>query len=135
MRERTPFRRDVLERLPNLRLLVTTGMRNAAIDLKAAMDLGISVCATRWHSSVPPPASPPGAALGRPQSIPALGAQLPTAHTRPRPAVRSSLPPTVAPIPAVAKPQTVLIHGPASLGSPLGVHPSVYRGCCAATTR
>ena len=36
MRERTPFRRDLLERLPNLRLLVTTGMRNAAIDVEAA---------------------------------------------------------------------------------------------------
>src|SRR5712691_4881171 len=38
MRERTPFRRDLMERLPNLRLLVTTGMRNAAIDVEA--DLG-----------------------------------------------------------------------------------------------
>ena len=35
MRERTPFRRDLLARLPNLRLLVTTGMRNAAIDVDA----------------------------------------------------------------------------------------------------
>ena len=32
MRERTPFPRERLERLPNLRLLVTTGMGNAAID-------------------------------------------------------------------------------------------------------
>ena len=38
MRERTPFGRDLLERLPNLRLLVTTGMRNAAIDVKAAQE-------------------------------------------------------------------------------------------------
>ncbi|MCZ2403660.1 D-2-hydroxyacid dehydrogenase family protein [Paenarthrobacter sp. Z7-10] len=46
MRERTPFPRSVLERLPNLRLLVTTGMRNAAIDLAAADDLGVVVSGT-----------------------------------------------------------------------------------------
>lgn len=46
MRERTPFPRSTLERLPNLRLLVTTGMRNAAIDLDAARDLGVVVCGT-----------------------------------------------------------------------------------------
>ena len=33
MRERTPFARSLLERLPNLKLLVTTGMRNASIDV------------------------------------------------------------------------------------------------------
>jgi phosphoglycerate dehydrogenase-like enzyme len=54
MRERTPFRRDLLERLPNLRLLVTTGMRNAAIDLKAATDLGILVCGTAGGPDAPP---------------------------------------------------------------------------------
>ena len=46
MRERTPFPRRRLERLPNLRLLVTTGMRNASIDLDAARDLGVVVCGT-----------------------------------------------------------------------------------------
>jgi phosphoglycerate dehydrogenase-like enzyme len=46
MRERTPFPRARLERLPNLRLLVTTGMRNAAIDLDAARDHGVLVCGT-----------------------------------------------------------------------------------------
>lgn len=46
MRERTEFQRDLLERLPNLRLLVTTGMRNRAIDLTAAGELGITVCGT-----------------------------------------------------------------------------------------
>ncbi|WP_329133761.1 D-2-hydroxyacid dehydrogenase family protein [Streptomyces sp. NBC_01476] len=50
MRERTPFPRTVLERLPKLRLLVTTGMRNASFDLAAAADLGITVCGTRAHS-------------------------------------------------------------------------------------
>ncbi|WP_448003424.1 D-2-hydroxyacid dehydrogenase family protein [Agromyces bauzanensis] len=47
MRERTPFPRAVLSRLPGLRLLVTTGMRNAAIDLTAATELGVVVCGTR----------------------------------------------------------------------------------------
>jgi phosphoglycerate dehydrogenase-like enzyme len=46
MRERTPFPRAMFERLPNLKLLVTTGMRNAAIDLKAATDHGVVVCGT-----------------------------------------------------------------------------------------
>ena len=46
MRERTPFPRSILEHLPQLRLLVTTGMRNASIDLEAATSLGIVVCGT-----------------------------------------------------------------------------------------
>jgi phosphoglycerate dehydrogenase-like enzyme len=54
MRERTPFRRDLLERLPNLRLLVTTGMRNAAIDLEAATRLGVLVCGTAGGPESPP---------------------------------------------------------------------------------
>jgi phosphoglycerate dehydrogenase-like enzyme len=47
MRERTPFPAALLARLPNLRLLVTTGMRNAAIDTTAAVKYGITVCGTR----------------------------------------------------------------------------------------
>ncbi|TQN42157.1 lactate dehydrogenase-like 2-hydroxyacid dehydrogenase [Blastococcus colisei] len=46
MRERTRFPREVLERLPNLKLLVTTGMRNKAIDVAAAQERGITVCGT-----------------------------------------------------------------------------------------
>src|SRR5258708_418140 len=46
MRERTPLRRGLLERLPNLKLLVTTGMRNASIDMAATADRGITVCGT-----------------------------------------------------------------------------------------
>jgi phosphoglycerate dehydrogenase-like enzyme len=46
MRERTAFRRTLLERLPNLKLLVTTGMRNASIDVKAANEFGIVVAGT-----------------------------------------------------------------------------------------
>ncbi len=47
MRERTPFPRSLIERLPGLRLLVTTGARNAAIDVRAANERGIVVCGTR----------------------------------------------------------------------------------------
>jgi phosphoglycerate dehydrogenase-like enzyme len=46
MRERTPFTAARLARLPNLRLLVTTGMRNAAIDVGAAGERGIVVSGT-----------------------------------------------------------------------------------------
>ena len=46
MRERTPFPRALLERLPRLKLLVTTGMRNASIDVQAASERGIMVCGT-----------------------------------------------------------------------------------------
>ncbi|MBI1777950.1 MAG: D-2-hydroxyacid dehydrogenase family protein [Proteobacteria bacterium] len=46
MRERTPFPAALIEKLPNLRLLVTTGMRNASIDLKAAGERGVVVCGT-----------------------------------------------------------------------------------------
>ena len=48
MRERTPFPRSLIERLPNLRLLVTTGMRNASIDVAAARERGVVVCGTRY---------------------------------------------------------------------------------------
>ncbi len=54
MRERTPFGADLLERLPDLRLLVTTGAANASIDVAAAQRLGITVCGTR---SLPGPAA------------------------------------------------------------------------------
>ncbi|MGW1782579.1 D-2-hydroxyacid dehydrogenase family protein [Streptomyces sp. NPDC002143] len=53
MRERTPFDADLLRRLPRLRLLVTTGMRNASIDLAAAAAQGVTVCGTA-SSSTPP---------------------------------------------------------------------------------
>ena len=46
MRERTPFPGPLLQRLPELRLLVTTGMANASIDVDSATRLGIVVCGT-----------------------------------------------------------------------------------------
>ncbi|MBV9256073.1 MAG: D-2-hydroxyacid dehydrogenase family protein [Actinobacteria bacterium] len=46
MRERTAFPRSVLERLPDLKLLVTTGPRNAAIDVAAANERGVTVSGT-----------------------------------------------------------------------------------------
>ena len=46
MRERTPFPRSVLSRLPDLKLLITTGGRNASFDVDAATELGIVVCGT-----------------------------------------------------------------------------------------
>jgi phosphoglycerate dehydrogenase-like enzyme len=46
MRERTAFPRAAIEALPELKLLITTGMRNASIDLDAAKDKGIVVCGT-----------------------------------------------------------------------------------------
>jgi phosphoglycerate dehydrogenase-like enzyme len=53
MRERTPFPRTLLERLPHLRLLVTTGRRNASIDVAAAAERGITVCGTGAHPAGP----------------------------------------------------------------------------------
>ena len=46
MRERTPFPRGVIEALPKLRLLITTGARNASFDLQAAKDRNVVVCGT-----------------------------------------------------------------------------------------
>ena len=53
MRERTPFDRVLLDRLPDLRLLVTTGMANASIDLDAARERGVLVCGTRSRQAGP----------------------------------------------------------------------------------
>jgi D-3-phosphoglycerate dehydrogenase len=46
MRERTPFTRKVIEGLPDMKLLITTGARNNSIDLKAAAERGVTVCGT-----------------------------------------------------------------------------------------
>ncbi len=46
MRERTAFARPVIEKLPDLKLLITTGLRNASIDVAAAKARGVVVCGT-----------------------------------------------------------------------------------------
>lgn len=46
MRERTRFPRSLFEKLPNLKLLITSGMRNLSIDGEAARDHGVVVCGT-----------------------------------------------------------------------------------------
>ncbi|WP_248914848.1 D-2-hydroxyacid dehydrogenase family protein [Pseudomonas moorei] len=54
MRERTRFDEALLRQLPKLKLLVTGGMRNAALDLKAAAALGIQVCGTDSYKHAAP---------------------------------------------------------------------------------
>ena len=53
MRERTPIPAAVIERLPRLRLIVTTGRGNASIDLEAARARGVTVCGTESLASAP----------------------------------------------------------------------------------
>jgi len=51
MRERTPLPREVLQHLPRLKLIASTGSRNASIDMEAAKELGIIVTATGYRSA------------------------------------------------------------------------------------
>lgn len=51
MRERTPLRASLIEQLRDLKLIVTTGWRNASIDVKAAAERGILVCGTEVVAS------------------------------------------------------------------------------------
>lgn len=53
MRERTPITATLLARLPKLKLLITSGMRNASIDLAAAAQHGVIVCGTASGSAAP----------------------------------------------------------------------------------
>jgi phosphoglycerate dehydrogenase-like enzyme len=53
MRERTPITTTLLARLPQLKLLITSGMRNASIDLAAAAQRGVIVCGTASGSAAP----------------------------------------------------------------------------------
>lgn len=46
MRERTPFPGEVFRRLPNLKLFITSGMRNNAVDFKTAKEMGVVTCGT-----------------------------------------------------------------------------------------
>jgi phosphoglycerate dehydrogenase-like enzyme len=70
MRERTRFDAALLARLPRLKLLITTGMRNNAIDVGAASARGISVCGTR-SLSTPAPELTWGLLLALARHIPA----------------------------------------------------------------
>ncbi|MCF5142587.1 D-2-hydroxyacid dehydrogenase family protein [Pseudomonas sp. PA-6-1D] len=54
MRERSTFDQALLQGLPKLQLLVTGGMRNAAIDIAAAKALGIQVCGTDSYKQAAP---------------------------------------------------------------------------------
>ena len=58
MRERSRFGRPVLERLPRLRLLVTTGIRNAAVDDAYLREAGVVYCGTGHPAGVPMPGVP-----------------------------------------------------------------------------
>lgn len=69
MRERSRFDAATLARLPDLRLLVTTGLRNAAIDLDAAAARGIAVCGT-GSAGAPTPELAWGLLLALARSIP-----------------------------------------------------------------
>jgi phosphoglycerate dehydrogenase-like enzyme len=51
MRERTPMTRDIIERLPNLRLIASTATVNASIDLAAAAERGVQVVHTGYSSA------------------------------------------------------------------------------------
>jgi lactate dehydrogenase-like 2-hydroxyacid dehydrogenase len=50
MRERTPLLRGIIERLPNLKLIASTGPVNASVDVAAASDHGISIVHTGYRS-------------------------------------------------------------------------------------
>src|ERR1700756_5482841 len=51
MRERTPMTREIIEQLPRLKLIASTGLRNASIDTRAAAERGIVVTATGYDST------------------------------------------------------------------------------------
>jgi len=54
MRERTPFPASLIAKLPSLKLIVTTGKRNDAIDAAAAARQGVTVCGTASPSNATP---------------------------------------------------------------------------------
>ena len=54
MRERMPFRRELIERLPKLKLVISTGPRNRSLDSAACRERGVVACFTRQGEKVPP---------------------------------------------------------------------------------
>ncbi len=77
MRERTPLTRAVIEALPNLKLIVTTGMRNASIDVDAARERGVMVCGTSG-TNAPTAELAMGLILSLARSIPQAGRDMRT---------------------------------------------------------
>jgi phosphoglycerate dehydrogenase-like enzyme len=75
MRERTRFDAALFARLPRLKLLVTTGMHNAAIDMAAAAARGIAICGTRGLS-YPAPELTWGLLLALSRQIPSEAASI-----------------------------------------------------------
>ncbi|MGY9057234.1 MAG: D-2-hydroxyacid dehydrogenase family protein [Alphaproteobacteria bacterium] len=69
MRERTPFTRATFENLPDMKLLITTGMRNASVDMQAAADHAVTVCGTQG-SGHPTPELAFGLMLSLARNIP-----------------------------------------------------------------
>ncbi|MGQ7844774.1 D-2-hydroxyacid dehydrogenase family protein [Granulosicoccus sp. 3-233] len=53
MRERSPFPKTLLDRLPELELLITAGMRNLSVDMEAARQNGVTVCGTQMMRNAP----------------------------------------------------------------------------------
>ncbi|HTQ33880.1 MAG TPA: D-2-hydroxyacid dehydrogenase family protein, partial [Stellaceae bacterium] len=53
MRERTAFPKHIVDKLPKLKLLITTGMRNASFDMEALKARGVTVCGTGGPANVP----------------------------------------------------------------------------------
>jgi hypothetical protein len=95
MRERTPLRRDITERLPRLELICSTGARNASIDAAAAAERGLEIVPTgaiprhrEQHSQV---AGPPRLVSLRDRPMP------PVRHMRNPPVNANSLLPRHAP--------------------------------------
>ena len=85
MRERTLFQRDVISALPDLKLIVTSGQRNAAIDMATAAERSIPVCGTET--------------VGNPTAALTVGLMV----------VRASPPAAAAPMPAATASTVALV--------------------------
>lgn len=79
MRERTPFPKEVVDGLPNLKFLVTSGARNAALDLEALKARGIPVCSTEMLNH-PTPEVTMALMLGLARKIAPLDSDMKAGH-------------------------------------------------------
>jgi phosphoglycerate dehydrogenase-like enzyme len=75
LRERVPFPASLLARLPRLKLLIASGMRNSVIDYAAAAERGVTVCGTESHHA-PPVEMTWALILGLARNVPAENAAL-----------------------------------------------------------